>query len=88
MPRYIDANKAIELLRAYKTSDRPNAYEQGINRGIKLACWILSDNRVLPNVLDNWIALPHTIGNITFYDKEELIEWVVNQQSLNKEKFL
>lgn len=55
MPRYIDANKAIELLRAYKTSGRPNAYEQGINRGIKLACWILSDNRVLQNVNEDII---------------------------------
>ena len=30
--------------------------------------------------LDNWLALPHTIGNITFYSKEELIEWVVTAQ--------
>ena len=55
MPRYVDANKAIELLRAFKTSDKPNAHEQGINRGIKLACWILSDNRVLPGVNEDII---------------------------------
>ena len=30
--------------------------------------------------LDNWLVLPHTIGNITFYTKEELIEWVVTAQ--------
>lgn len=35
--------------------------------------------------LDNWFALPHTIGNITFYDKKELIEWIEKQQALNKE---
>lgn len=34
--------------------------------------------------LDNWLALPHTIDDITFYDKKELIEWVKNQQALNK----
>lgn len=50
MPRHIDANKAIEILRTFKTSESPNGYEQGINRGIKLACWVLSDDRVLPKV--------------------------------------
>lgn len=35
--------------------------------------------------LDNWLVLPCTIGDITFYDKKELIEWVQNQQALNKE---
>ena len=29
---------------------------------------------------DNCIKFPQTIGNITFYTKEELIEWVVNVQ--------
>ena len=58
MPRYVDANKAIELLRAYKTSEKPNAHEQGVNRGIKLACWILSDDRVLPRVNED-IILDH-----------------------------
>ena len=50
MPRHIDANKAIEILRTFKTSESPNNHEQGINRGIKLACWVLSDDRVLPKV--------------------------------------
>ena len=35
--------------------------------------------------LDNWLCLPHTIGNITFYDKKELVEWVKNQQELNRQ---
>ena len=50
MPRHIDANKAIEILREFKESGVLNGYEQGINRGIKLACWVLSDDRVLPKV--------------------------------------
>ena len=33
--------------------------------------------------LDNSLILPHTIGDITFYSKEELIEWVKNQQEIN-----
>ena len=36
--------------------------------------------------LDNWLYLPHTIGDITFYDKKELVEWVENQQAINKER--
>lgn len=36
--------------------------------------------------LDNWLCLPHTIGDITFYDKKELVEWVENQQAINKER--
>lgn len=34
--------------------------------------------------LDNWLALPHTIGNITFYNKKELIEWVENKQVISR----
>lgn len=36
--------------------------------------------------LDNWLCLPQTIGNITFYSKKELIEWIENQQALNEER--
>ena len=50
MPRHVDANKAIEILRTFKTSDATNNQEQGINRGIKLACRVLPDDRVLPKV--------------------------------------
>lgn len=32
------------------------------------------------------ITLPHTIGDITFYNRHELIEWVENQQKINKER--
>ena len=34
---------------------------------------------------NNAIVFPQTIGDITFYDKDELFEWVVKQQCLNKE---
>lgn len=37
MPRHVDANKAIEILRTFKESEARNGYEQGINHGIKLA---------------------------------------------------
>lgn len=50
MPRHVDANKAIEILRGYRDSEARGGHEQGINRGIKLACWVLSDDRVLPKV--------------------------------------
>ena len=33
---------------------------------------------------NNTVILPHTIGEITFYDKTELFEWVENQQKMNK----
>ena len=31
-------------------------YVQGINRGIKLACWVLSDDRVLPKVIGVYLS--------------------------------
>ena len=51
MPRHVDANKAIEILRTFRDSEARGGYEQGINRGIKLACRVLSDDRVLPKVI-------------------------------------
>lgn len=27
------------------------------------------------------LILPHTIGNITFYSKKELIDWIENRQA-------
>lgn len=56
MPRHVDANKAIEILRTFRDSEAQGGYEQGINRGIKLACWVLSDDRVLPKM--NGVYLP------------------------------
>ena len=39
---------------------------------------------VRQNILDS-IVFPQTIGNITYYSSEELIEWVKNQQLYNKD---
>lgn len=30
------------------------------------------------------VIFPQTIGNITFYSKQELFEWVITQQKMNK----
>lgn len=35
---------------------------------------------------DNTIIFPQTIGDITYYSKEELFEWVENQQKINKKR--
>jgi hypothetical protein len=39
--------------------------------------------RETKNALDR-IVFPQTIGNITYYSSEELIEWVKNQQLCNR----
>ena len=31
------------------------------------------------------LIFPHTIGDITYHNKEELIKWVEDQQKINKE---
>lgn len=31
------------------------------------------------------LIFPHTIGDITYYNKEELIKWVEDQQKFNKD---
>lgn len=36
---------------------------------------------------NNVIIFPQTIGNLTYYSKEDLFEWVITQQELNK-KFI
>ena len=35
---------------------------------------------------DLCIIFPQTIGDITFYDRHELIEWITNQQKISKER--
>lgn len=35
-------------------------------------------------LIENAIIFPQTIGDITFYSKEELTEWVEEQQQINK----
>lgn len=31
------------------------------------------------------LIFPHTIGDITYYSKEELVKWVEDQQKFNKD---
>ena len=31
------------------------------------------------------LVFPHTIGDITYYSKKELIKWVEDQQKINKD---
>lgn len=33
---------------------------------------------------DNAIVFPQTIGNLTYYSKADLFEWIITQQELNK----
>ncbi len=75
MPRHVDANKAIEILRTFRYSEARGGYEQGINRGIKLACWVLSDDRVLPKV--SGVYLPEE-------EYKELLEYKHMYESLRK----
>ena len=34
---------------------------------------------------NNMVIFPQTIGDITFYSKQELFEWVITQQKMNKD---
>ena len=34
---------------------------------------------------EEMLIFPHTIGDITYYNKEELIKWVEDQQKLNND---
>lgn len=36
------------------------------------------------NSNNNMVIFPQIIGNITFYNKQELFEWVITQQKMNK----
>lgn len=46
--------------------------------------YIIKEDVVYPNNYeDNCIIFPQTIGNITFYTKKELIDWVLMQQDEN-----
>ena len=36
---------------------------------------------------NNCIIFPQTIGDITFYSKAQLLEWIENQQKSNKRQY-
>ncbi len=47
---------------------------------------IKTNTVVLNNVDDKQVLIfPHTIGDITFYSKGQLIDWVITQQRWNKD---
>ena len=39
----------------------------------------------IPLNMNNMIIFPQTIGDITFYNREELFDWVINQQIISKD---
>ena len=52
------------------------------------ACYKGANNRTNAETYidyEEMLIFPHTIGDITYYNKEELIKWVENQQKLNKD---
>lgn len=66
------------------------AFEENVNgRGTDITrmvtTFVLDAIQELQAYRDNGLVLPHTIGNITYYSKEELIEWVEKQQNIFKE---
>ena len=47
---------------------------------------ITSQTIILDNVNDKQVLIfPYTIGDITFYSKGQLIDWVITQQRWNKD---
>lgn len=42
--------------------------------------WILEQIDKCKLSINDYIAFPHTIGNITFYSREELEEWINHQK--------
>lgn len=47
-----------------------------------------NENKYIDNLKNKkeTLTFPHTIGNITYYSVEELIQWVENQQKMNSIK--
>lgn len=41
----------------------------------------------LEKINNNSLIFPHTINNITYYNREQLIEWVKQQRILNGNKY-
>ena len=49
------------------------------------ACYKTMVTQYIPLNMNNMITFPQTIGDITFYSREELFDWVINQQIINKD---
>ena len=49
------------------------------------ACYKTMATQYVTLDTDNMIIFPQTIGDITFYNREELFDWVINQQRISKD---
>lgn len=49
------------------------------------ACINHEQEKVVKYNSNNMVIFPQTIGDITFYSKKELFEWVITQQKMNKD---
>ena len=71
--RTINADEFMEL---YENTDELNI------DNCKVPIPVIRQNILDMPILDS-IVFPQTIGSITYYSSEDLIEWVKNQQQLN-----
>ena len=74
----INAEELLELYEAPQDPEEIPFWEQ-----FKVPISIVRQNILDMPILDS-IVFPQTIGNITYYSSEELIEWIENQQKLTK----
>lgn len=71
--RTINAEELVELYKAPKDMSEWESFVVPIP--------VVRQNILDMPILDS-IVFPQTIGNITYYSSEELIEWVKNQQQI------
>ena len=71
--RIINAEELMELYEAPEDISKWDSFVVPIP--------IIRQNILDMPILDS-IVFPQTIGNITYYSSEELIEWVKNQQQI------
>lgn len=74
--RIINAEELVEL---YETPKDMPEWESFV-----VPIPVVRQNILDMPILDS-IVFPQTIGNITYYSSEELIEWVKNQQLYSKD---
>ena len=75
--RTINAEELMELYEAPEDMPEWNGFVVPIP--------VVRQNILDMPILDS-IVFPQTIGSITYYSSEELIEWVEDQQEFNKKR--
>jgi hypothetical protein len=55
------------------------------NKPITTVYAVLPEVKTYSDYVKEALIFPHTIGDITYYSKEELIKWVEDQQKFNKD---